>query len=132
MARPLKLRKADVEAALLKSHGLKALAARKLGVSRTTLAAYIARYPDLTELAYAIDEETIDFAESKLLEAVANGNIRAIIYYLTNKGKSRGYQKDTTNVLVVNNPMAGGENADLAEKAMQYLGADNGEAKAKR
>ena len=127
MARPLKLKKDEVRRALLDAHGLKAVAARKLGVERITLNLFIERHPDLQELAYAIDEETIDFAESKLLQAINNGNVRAIIYYLTNKGKSRGYGKDTTtNVLVMNNNApTSGENATLAEKALEYLGGDN-------
>lgn len=129
MARPLKLKKDEVRRALLDAHGLKAVAARKLGVERITLNLFIERHDDLKELAYAIDEETIDFAESKLLQAINNGNVRAIIYYLTNKGKSRGYGKDTTtNVLVMNNNApTSGENALLAEKALEYLGGDNGQ-----
>ena len=36
-------------------------------------------------------ESSVDLAESKLIEAIKNGNLTAIIFFLKTQGKSRGY-----------------------------------------
>lgn len=38
-----------------------------------------------------LDQAEIDFGESKLKERMQKGDTRAIIYFLNNKGKERGY-----------------------------------------
>lgn len=38
-----------------------------------------------------VDEGLIDLSESRLMQAINDGNLTAIIFYLKTKGKSRGY-----------------------------------------
>ena len=38
-------------------------------------------------------ENTLDFVESKLMKAIDDGNLTAIIFFLKTRGKSRGYSE---------------------------------------
>lgn len=39
--------------------------------------------------------QKLDLAEAKLMEHIRKGNLRAIIFYLENKGQARGYGKSS-------------------------------------
>lgn len=65
--------------------------ATALGISRKTLYNWRRNNPDLEEILKDVDEALLDFTESKLLEAINEGNLTAIIFHLKTKGKSRGY-----------------------------------------
>ncbi len=74
-----------------KSGGFVSTAAAKLGTSRNTLHQMINKHPKLKE---AVDDARAlkkDHAEGKLLQAIDEGNITAIIFYLKTQGKDRGY-----------------------------------------
>ena len=51
------------------------------------------RYPPLKEVLSDAREDALDLAESKLMEAIRNGNLTAIIFFLKTRGKSRGYSE---------------------------------------
>ena len=40
-----------------------------------------------------VPESSVDLAESKLIEAIKDGNLTAIIFFLKTQGKSRGYSE---------------------------------------
>jgi len=44
-----------------------------------------------TEVIEETVELNLDTAESQLMSLIANGNLRAVIFYLKTKGKARGY-----------------------------------------
>jgi hypothetical protein len=46
-----------------------------------------------------IENSTIDFAEAVLLSLIKEKNLQATIFYLKTKGASRGYDKDTQDVI---------------------------------
>ncbi len=77
--------------ALESAHGIQASAARNLQTSRATVARYIKENPDIAAAYEQVNESTIDFAESKLFQAMNDGNITAIIFFLKTKAKQRGY-----------------------------------------
>lgn len=66
-------------------------AAGKLGVSRQAVYNAIKKYPSVKEAFDDSREDTLDFAESKLFEQIAQGNMTAIIFYLKTQAKHRGY-----------------------------------------
>lgn len=71
--------------------GIKARIAENLGVSRWTVNNYIDRWVTVKN---AFDEETAivtDNAITKLIELMENGDFQAIKFYLSTKGKERGF-----------------------------------------
>lgn len=73
------------------SHGIVSYACQKVAITRACY--YKWRDSDLKfkERAEEVEEETIDVVESKLLSAINNDDLTAIIFYLKTKGKKRGY-----------------------------------------
>ena len=66
-------------------------AAKRIGRSSTTVANYIARYPARAEVERKVLESNLDFAEAKLMASIEGGNVSAITFYLSTRGKGRGY-----------------------------------------
>ena len=77
--------------ALEGTQGLLSLAARRAGVSYATVKRYAAEFPTVKIAVQDAKSSTLDFAEGKLYQAIAQGNLTAIIFYLKTQGKGRGY-----------------------------------------
>ncbi len=86
-----KFTKKQVFSALTACNGCKIRTAEKLGCSRTTLDAYLAAFPELREAYEEISESKIDLVEDVLYQKAASGNMSAIMFFLRNLGKRRGY-----------------------------------------
>lgn len=60
-----------------------------------TINRYIRHYPELNQVIAEIEEKTLDLAEGKLVKAMRNerrkDHMRAVTFFLTMKGKRRGY-----------------------------------------
>lgn len=67
------------------------LTADALGIDRSTLWHWRKDYPELEKMLNDYDESLGDLAESKLMMAINEGNLTAIIFYLKTKHKGRGY-----------------------------------------
>jgi hypothetical protein len=96
--RNLKCTKEQVEAAIPQSRGLYARLGRLLGVSSITAKKYIEIY-DLKEEFGAEVERMLDIAEDKMYDGIEEGDGKMIRFYLSNKGRARGYGQgnDTTH-----------------------------------
>lgn len=93
-------RKYDTElilAAIEGSGGVTNAIAAKLGVHRWTVWNWLKDDEDLQRAVREEQERMLDTAESNLLKAVKKGDPWAIRYFLSRKGKHRGY---TTSVEV--------------------------------
>ncbi len=66
-----------------------------VGIHRSTFYEYYNNDPDFKNEVDCVVEETIDFAESKLLENIDNNDTQSILFYLKTKGKKRGYVEKT-------------------------------------
>ena len=66
-----------------------ALTAEALGIDRSTLWHWRKQYPELEQMLDDYDESLGDLAESKLMMAINEGNLTAIIFYLKTKHKGR-------------------------------------------
>ena len=85
------LTKKDALRILKSNFGNISLTCEQVGVSRQTF--YKWRNDDSVFNAEveAIQERTFDFVESKMIQGINEGNTRLIIFYLSCKGKKRGY-----------------------------------------
>lgn len=79
---------------LWQTRGCRAKAARLLGVSLRWLTEQIQTNPALSEVLWEIEENIKDIAEEKLFQRIERGNLRAIEFYLSRKGKDRGYGEE--------------------------------------
>ena len=77
--------------ALEKSMGIMSQAAKKIGLDRTTPYKWMREDDDYNDRVKELLNVSLDFVEGKLFEAIQDGNITAIIFYLKTKGKVRGY-----------------------------------------
>lgn len=77
--------------ALENSMGMVVHASDATGIHRATHYNWMKEDPEYAEQVQTIMERNIDLSESVLLQAVKNGDLSAVFYYLNNKGKSRGY-----------------------------------------
>lgn len=80
-----------VQSALVAAGGVVSDAAFLLGVKRETIAAMVTKHASLADTLARIKEGNKDFAESKLMAAMAKGEAWAICFYLKCHGKDRGY-----------------------------------------
>ena len=77
--------------ALGECQGLLIMAARRAGVSYTTINRYVHDFPSVAQAVHEAKESLLDFAEGKLFTAMKEGNMTSIIFYLKTQGKARGY-----------------------------------------
>lgn len=93
-SRPQKTREA-FEAAIRGSRGIKQRVAEALGVTRQTVDNYFGQWPDLMRVFEDERNALVDRAESKLVDAVESGDMRATIFTLETLGKNRGWARRT-------------------------------------
>lgn len=92
---------AQVIAALSASGGINIAAARMLKCAPSTIANYVARYPEIAQAKKEIEFERLDLAETIVIkrmmsEANLSLQLRAAMFYLKKKGVDRGYGVHTT------------------------------------
>lgn len=80
-----------VEKALRKYNGILSLSAEACGVARTTLYRFIEKHPHLKEVRTEVDENLLDVAESNVVSALSEADMKTTRWYLERKGKDRGY-----------------------------------------
>lgn len=85
---PLKKRMIE---ALISSLGIVTPACRAVGISRWTHYRWLREDEDYRRTVEEMGDIALDFAENKLMTAMNQNDITAIIFYLKTKGKKRGY-----------------------------------------
>jgi hypothetical protein len=93
MARPLKFTDPMILQALKDSEGFKALAAKALGCSLSTVEKAAERNPEIAAEVRLQKETVLDLAEGKLYEAIRKGEAWAICFFLKTQGKARHYSE---------------------------------------
>lgn len=77
--------------ALEKHLGIVTTACKEVGLSRNVFYVYYNTDEEFRKEVDAINDFTLDFAESQLLKKVKEGSERSILFYMKYKGKKRGY-----------------------------------------
>lgn len=62
-----------------------------IGCTRSAFYKWIEKDHKLAEMIDEAREAIIDFAESKLIEHINDGDVTSLIFFLKTKGKKRGY-----------------------------------------
>lgn len=80
--------------AILNSNGIVSTIAQKLNCDWHTADSYIHKWEETIQAYNNETEKVLDFAESKIMESIRKGNTADAKWYLSKKGKSRGYGDD--------------------------------------
>ena len=78
---------------LFKSLGRALSACQKSNVSREEYERWKKEDSEFAKRVAQIDEDALDYVESKLFEGIKSGDARLIRFYLETKGRARGYGK---------------------------------------
>lgn len=81
------------------------IAARALKCKSRTVRTWIKNDPELQEFLEDVEERNLDIAENYLFKNVVAGNVRAQIFYLSNKGKKRGWGLKQVDVTTNGEPI---------------------------
>ena len=85
----------EIKAALYVAKGIPTQAAKALGCEYAVMWAYLDRFKILKEYQEKVFDTNLDTAESKLLAMIddkeSGDHFKAVKFYLTTKGKKRGY-----------------------------------------
>lgn len=65
--------------------GIVSYACSKVGITRRTFYRWLEQYSDFKEEVERIQKERSSSVEDKLLKAIANNNLQAIVFYLKNR-----------------------------------------------
>lgn len=83
-------------------HGIITLACSDVGITRGCYYKWLNNDAKFKAECEIIDEESIDFVESKLLGRINDHDTTAIIFYLKTKGKKRGYVEQVEQRVEIN------------------------------
>ena len=89
----LQLKKKAMLIALEQNLGVVTSACRTAGGGRTTFYKWLKQDKQFNEAVKELDNVSLDYAESKLLENIRANKETSIIFYLKTKGKKRGYSE---------------------------------------
>jgi len=78
------------------------LACQQSNIGRTTYYMWLKDNPAFKENIENIKESNIDYAESKLMQAIQKGNTAAILFFLKTQAKDRGYVERVEQDVTVN------------------------------
>ena len=103
--------------AIPKSAGIITTIAARVGCAWHTAKKYIVALPTV-QAAYNDEcERILDHAETKLIQAIDSGDTSMIRYYLSTKGKRRGYTERTE--------ITGAEGGPVLITSVEFVGLDN-------
>lgn len=84
--------------AIKDSHGILSIIARRCRASPTTVKKSLELYPIVKQAYLDECDRILDIAEDKVLASIMNNDITTAKWYLTNKGKERGYGRQDMSI----------------------------------
>lgn len=97
--------KAAMLEALEKSLGIVSIAAKNVGIARSTHYDWMKSDTEYAASVESIADIALDFAESQLHKQIQEGEVTSTIFFLKTKGKKRGYVERTEIVGDANAPI---------------------------
>jgi hypothetical protein len=88
------IKKETVIAAIRRSSGIISTIAARLGCNWRTAERLIWKWPDTVEAYQEEQEHVLDVAETKVIESIVNGDMPTTKWYLSKKGRHRGYDDE--------------------------------------
>jgi len=77
---------------LAQTRGIISPACKRAGIARRTFYYWLETDKEFYNACVDIDEESVDFVESKLMDRIDAGSEKAIFFYLRTRGRARGYR----------------------------------------
>lgn len=91
----MKKKDKDILLQALENHlGIVSRACKASNIARITYYEWLKTDPEFAQKVEEVKESVLDFAEGSLYKSIGSGNVTATIFFLKNKGKSRGYQNE--------------------------------------
>lgn len=90
-----RITKKDVLAAVHDSGGIISTIAKRLSCNWNTARAYCEKWEDTKQALTAEQEAIADLAETAIVDAIKSKDLSICKWYLSTKGKHRGYSTDT-------------------------------------
>ena len=87
----IKLTLSKVESALMQGNGVISDAARLCGVTRKAIYDFIQKHPELEQTRVEAIEVLKDDAENVVFNAIREGDLKTVRWWLERKAKERGY-----------------------------------------
>lgn len=95
---------------------------QQIGISRATFYEWRQKDPDFDEAVREINERALDFVEGQLFQGIRAGNAKLIIFYLVNRGKSRGYSRRPEEAPDGQQLDAAAQSVEIARQHLEALG----------
>ena len=102
-----KINPTKVIASILKNRGLITHVAKELSIHRATLMRYIEKNEICLETLGQARDAMGDLAEKRLFEKIDEGDLRAILYYLSTVHRNRGYSVNADSANDMNTARGG-------------------------
>lgn len=102
--------------ALEENLGIVTSAAKQADVSRAHHYTWMANDPEYKAQVDALENMTLDVVENQLMNLIKEGDVKAVLFYMRTKGRSRGYVERTE--------LTGKDGADLAPKEIKLTVPD--------
>jgi hypothetical protein len=104
-AQSKKLSLKQIAEAISSSYGFNTQTAKMLGVSYEAFKKELRSNPKLQKVVERVEEENLDYAESKLRCLIDKENVPAILFYLKCKGKKRGFIEGNEGIQAPTKPI---------------------------
>lgn len=96
-----KYTKEDVLTAIKKSNGIMSTIAARLKCDWHTADKLVKRWNETIKAMADETEAVVDIAEGKLIQSIINGDAASCKWYLSKKGKHRGYGDEVTQNIAI-------------------------------
>jgi hypothetical protein len=111
-------KKADILNAIENSGGIMSTIAAKLGCEWHTAEKYVLKYNETKQALEDEENKVLDICQQTLIKSIKGGNTQDAKWYLSTKGKRRGFTEKTEHELT-------GKDGGPVEVKIEYVGDED-------